>query len=233
MRSTAIAEWSVARLLVTVEQLLVGVPAFAAIVVALEGAKFLSARLIAAAKITLGFALMGASSRVAAPLTQSGVTAAAKTTASATTSVDLATRSGLKGAPTAIAALHSFTLIVILPTLRSDLVSRLGHSLPASSFTQFAEKTLVRLVNTTPLHALKPSLQRYLNLHSLLESSLDDYAVDRSPSISCLCDLADKSLSKSAVSALQRLIAIFLHSDGLQLHRKVSGLGGAQDTFNA
>ena len=61
MRSTAIAEWSMARLLVTVEQLLVGVPAFAAIVVALEGAKFFRTRAIAATRVALGLALMSRS----------------------------------------------------------------------------------------------------------------------------------------------------------------------------
>ena len=61
MRSTAIAERSMARLLVTVEQLLVGVPTLAAIVVALEGAKFFRTRAIAATSVALGLALMSRS----------------------------------------------------------------------------------------------------------------------------------------------------------------------------
>ena len=89
------------------------------------------------------------------------------------------------------------------------------------------------VVNAAPLDTFEPGLERYFNLYSLPVRSLHNHAVDRSTGISGLRDLAKEFFGKRAVRRLKRLIAILLELKLLQLHSKISGSGGAQDSLEA
>jgi hypothetical protein len=124
-------------------------------------------------------------------------------------------------------------LILTMPLTALSLDHALRHCLPAACLTEFAQQTLVRMVDSTPLHALKPCFERYLDINSLLKRSFNNNTVDRSASISGFSNLAEKLLSERAVAGLQRLIAEAVKLQRLQLHRKVGGLGGTEHTLDA
>ena len=91
----------------------------------------------------------------------------------------------------------------------------------------------MRMVNPAPLDTLKPSLERYLTIHSLLVSRFDNDTVDRSASIGGLSHLAQELLGERHVAGQERLAAEALKRYGFQLHREVGGLGGTQHALDA
>lgn len=234
MSGTAVAEQSIAGFLETVKQLFVGVPVLTPLIITAPGAQLLSfcarscitiapARWLALKLTSRVVDLGSALRRHTRPTATSDATAVVHATA-------LPRLESSVGGARRICAIF-FLARSGAGASDSAAANSFAHCLPAASFTELPQQTLVGVIDPAPLDSFEPGLERYLHLDCLLVRGLDHNTVDRATRVRRLGDFAQELLGESAVGGLQWFIAVLLELNFLQLHGKVSGPGGTQDSF--